>query len=290
MTLSRFLLLLLLISLSSGCNLFGDRDPANPNAPTPGDAVFYTAVGASDALGIGSSVPCLPLTPCENGRGYVALIARRLRETRTVTLTNLGIPAAVLSPRLQALGAQYGRDVPGNFIEREMPFVPRTTTVATVFAGANDANVIGTAILGGAAGADVNGYIDSQVRQFADEYQTLVRGIRDRAAGVRIVVSNLPNMGAMPFAAAYPLSHRRYLERISVRLTTGAINPLAAQGVAVVDMMCDDRFMQAGAVSSDGFHPSDTGYQLLADRMYEAISAGMSPAPRSGCALMDVVP
>src|SRR5690349_440879 len=91
--------------------------PTSPTSPSTSTTVRYAAVGASDANGIGASTPCVPFTQCENGTGYVPNLARMLRSaSREVTLVNLGIPAAVVSPALQDLGRRYGRDIPANFI------------------------------------------------------------------------------------------------------------------------------------------------------------------------------
>ena len=79
----------------SGCN--SSKSPTDPT-PTNPNTILYTAIGASDAIGIGASVPCLPLTPCPQGTGYVQTLERQLRTgANTVTLLNLGIPGTVLS-------------------------------------------------------------------------------------------------------------------------------------------------------------------------------------------------
>ena len=50
-----------------------------PTSPTPNNnAVSYAVVGASDAIGFGSSAPCLPFEDC-NGNGYAPLIKRRFQ-------------------------------------------------------------------------------------------------------------------------------------------------------------------------------------------------------------------
>ena len=77
-----------------------------------GSALVYSAVGASDVLGIGSTTPCFLFEDC-NGTGYVWVAARQLRsQDYTVTVGNLGIPAAVISRTFQDLGAQNGRLIP----------------------------------------------------------------------------------------------------------------------------------------------------------------------------------
>lgn len=264
----------------------------SPTEPTPDGPVVYAAIGASDAVGVGASVVCIPFAECPNGTGYVPVIGRRLAVGgRQVSVTNLGIPAAVLSPAIQALGNQYNRGIPGNFLEQELPFVPRTATVVTIFAGGNDANAIGTALAGGEGGFDPLGWIEQQVRGFATDYQTLVRGVKERAPSATIVVANLPNFAGMPFTRDWTPEKRLILQRITVGMTVQGINGFASQGIPVVDMMCDDRMYQSSTFSSDGFHPNDTGYGYLADEMLRAINAPSSyPAPRSSCTHMFKVP
>lgn len=268
-----------------------DSNPASPSPPpSAGSAVVYAAVGASDAAGVGSSVPCMPFTDCPNGMGYVPRIVRDLRgQGSTVELTNLGLPAAVLSQRIQTLGEQYGRTIPGNFIEQEMPFVPRTATLVTIFAGANDVNTFSAAVGGGAGGSDPTVYLDQQIRAFGDDFKTLLDGIRSRAPSARIVAANLPNMGAMPFSSGYSSSRRRLLQKASVGISTQVINPLAAQGIPVVDLQCDSRYTSRTYLSSDGFHPNDTGYAALAADFLKAIRSGSYAAPAASCSQMTAV-
>ena len=65
--------------------------------PSAGATIVYAAIGASDALGIGSSVPCLPFIDCPDGTGYVQVAARQLRaQGFPVTVSNLGVPTAVI--------------------------------------------------------------------------------------------------------------------------------------------------------------------------------------------------
>src|SRR3954463_15382601 len=160
-----------LLALVAACGNSGTGGGTSPSSvPEPGKPITYTAIGASDAIGFGSSAPCLPFSVCPDGRGYVAVVARELgSDGTTVTVSNLGIPGTVLSPAIQAIGNQYGSSIPGNFLDQEMPFVPRSSTVVTVFAGGNDTNAIGRAVERGGAGGDPNGYIDAQVRSFAGD-------------------------------------------------------------------------------------------------------------------------
>jgi lysophospholipase L1-like esterase len=258
----------------------------NPSSPTPpsgnSQEVSYAAVGASDAVGIGASVPCFPFAACPDGTGYVPSIARRMRnEGRTVTLTNLGIPGAVLSPEVEELARMLGRGTIGNFIDRELPFVPRTSTVVTVFAGPNDVNTVGLAIEAG-MGGDPVAFGAAQADIFGRNFTNLVNGIRSRAPSARIVAVNVPNLAALPYVANRSVADRRILQQLSVAFSA-RVNALAASGLPVIDLMCDARSYQPGIYSSDGYHPNDAGYTYLTDRMYDAIRTGTAPAPRAAC-------
>jgi len=267
--------------------------PGNTEGGSSGGTsqITYTAVGASDAIAIGASVSCLPFIACPEGTGYVQIIARRLAEGgKTVSLLNLGIPGAVLSPRIQTLSQSYGPRVDFNFMERELPFVSRDSHLVTIFAGGNDTNVVARSI-SGASNGNPRGYVDDQVRQFAGEMIALVDGIRARAPSARIVIANLPNFAGAPFTSRYTLDERRVLQQVSVGFSKEAINPLASRpNVAVVDLLCEERFYAPSAYSADGFHPNDNGYAIMAELMLAAIRTPSYRAPSASCGRMSLVP
>ena len=279
-------------ALLCGCDLIKNSEsPTAPSVitpPAPAAAIHYTAIGASDANGVGSTVPCLPFTACEDGTGYVPVAARQLRASREVTVMNLGIPASVLSPAVEAIARQIGREVTGNFVDRQMPFVPTNSTVVTISGGVNDANAIGEAIEKGAAGAGGAQYIETQTRAFGADYDRLVQGVRNRAPNSFLVILNVPNLGAMPYAAQYPLEHRRVLQSVSVAFSREA-NRQAGQGIVVLDVMCDPALYAASNFARDGFHPNDAGYAHIAARL-AAIINGAPSAPATACAAMTAVP
>jgi acyl-CoA thioesterase I len=280
---------LILLLAAPACSSTDDGDPGGPGPTPPGSAVEYTALGASDAIGIGSSAPCLPFVACPEGRGYVQIIARELqREGRVVTLSNLGVPGFVLSPTVQAIGNRHGRGIPGNFLEQQLPFVRSSATLVTIFAGGNDVNAIATAVSRGEAGGDVSGFIAAQVRQFASDYATLVRGIRSRAGSARIVVLNLPNLAAAPYTAGLSQAERRWMQELAVGFSREGANATAALGAVVVDLMCDARAYQPQYFSSDGFHPSDAGYAFMATEALRAISGTTNP-PQQDCGFMRAI-
>jgi lysophospholipase L1-like esterase len=260
-----------------------------PTGPSPSpDTIAYLAMGASDAVGVGSSVVCIGVIDCPNGTSYVYVLQRALRNAgKTVNVTNVGVPGAVMSPAIQALTRQIGRnDVIANFIENQVPFVQSSTTHVTLFAGGNDANAIAQAIRAGVPGSDtpndIRAFVDRQVSQWGTDLEELIRRIRARSANTRIVAYNLPNLAALRYVAGLSVGERSVLQRIAVGLTD-RINALTSQNVLVVDLMCESRIYADANVSSDGFHPSDAGYQLMADLAFNAMANGTASAPSGNC-------
>ena len=263
---------------SAACN-----DSGPPTAPTPTSVVQYGVVGASDAIGFGGSMPCLPFEDCA-GTGYAPLVKRRFEgDGATVTMANRGLPGAVLSPAILALAREIGRtDIPGTFIDQIAPFMPENQSHISIFAGGNDANVIGQTVRAGRAGSDVAGFVDQHVAQFGTDLVDLVGRLRARSPNARIVAMNLPNLAAAPYVAAATLSEKVILQRIAVGLSD-RVNALTTQGVTVVDLLCEPRSYSVINFSADGFHPSDAGYALMAELLYPALRNGTSPPPSGSC-------
>ena len=280
---------------TTACSKLGLGDDDAPTAPsgppTAGSALTYAPIGASDVFGVGASRPCTVLfLDCPDSTAYPFVAARQLRSQGfTVTVTTLGIPGAVISARFQALGRQYGRgDIPANLIDQLAPFVRAETTHVTIFAGGNDVNVITTALGGGAGGSNQNGFIDQQVQAFSDDYSTLVAEVRRRAPSARLILLNLPNLGGLPYLATATAAQRRAAQRASVGMTT-AINRFAGQNARVVDLMCDARLYQRANLHTDGFHPNDGGYTIMAAAVVNAVTAASFPVPAANCGQMTLV-
>jgi lysophospholipase L1-like esterase len=256
-----------------------------PTTPAPTTTkVSYTALGASDAIGYGGSNPCVPFAACPDGTGYVQLVARRLREANPdMSFLNLGIPGAVLSRDLQNLGNSLGRGIPANFIDGEMPFVARDSTIVTVFADANGVNAVGAALRQVAA-ADRPAYAQTQIQNFARDFASFAAGIGERAPSTKIVVLNLPNLARLPYAAGYTEEERYWLRQLSSGFTA-AINATGSSRVLIIDLMCHGPIYQSSNYSGDGFHPNDAGYRALADLVSAAlVTAPLAPA--ASCSYM----
>ena len=278
-------LTLVAVLLSTGA--CATSSPTEPS-PTPTNQVDYTAIGASDAIGYGASVVCFPFADCPTGTGYVPVVTRSLQSSgKTVTVLNLGIPGAVIGPDIQTIGNAVGQGIVSNFIDAEMPFAHKASTLITIFAGGNDANAIGAAVKAGMGGSDISAYIQAQVQAFGKDMATLVAGLQARAPSARIVILNLPNMAALPFSASKTSTEKHYFQQIAVGFSAQA-NAMTSKGAIVIDLMCDSRMYDASIYSSDGFHPNDTGYAYLAGLVFAAASGGAGTAPKASCAQMTI--
>ena len=278
----RPVLALLLAATLSACEAL--KTPTEPGLPV--GAVRYSAVGASDAIGYGGSVVCQPFAACPDGTGYVQTVSRRLKSAHPdFSDTNLGIPGAVVSRRLMDLGKAVGRDPVTNFIDGQMPFVPRASTLVTLFAGGNDVNVVAAAVKAGQANGNVDAYITTQIASFAQEFQDLVSGIRARATTAKVIVLNLPNLSRLPYATGLTATEREWMRRLAVGYSA-AMNATRSANVLVIDLMCQAPMYDPGHYSSDGFHPNDAGYRHLADLVSAAIAAPPG-TPATTCTFMN---
>jgi lysophospholipase L1-like esterase len=286
---SAFACLIIGVGAISACNR-----SESPTTPSPNDPqqVRYGIVGASDAIGFGGSVPCVPFDPdCPAGTGYAYLVKRRFQAGgATVQLSNRGLPGAVLSPAMLTLARDIGRnDIPGTFLDQVVPFIPSDVTHISIFAGGNDANVIAQNVRAGRGESDIRAFVDDKVRQFGTDLAELVSRLRTRAPSARIVAMNLPNLAAAPYAGSLTPVEKGILARIAVGLTD-RINALSGQSVVVVDLMCEARLYSAANFASDGFHPSDGGYALMAELLFPALKNGTSASPSGNCPQRSLVP
>lgn len=277
----------ILAVVASGLACARSEGPTAPSPTVSSGPISYTAIGASDGIGVGSSAVCIPLAPdCIDGRGYVQSLARSLKATgREFSWRNLSLPGAVLSRAIEDLARDIGTPIEslaGNFIERQAPVVPTNTTHVTIFAGGNDANVIGRAARTGRGGSDVNGYVDAQVRQWGADLEDLVTRVRSRAPNARIVALNMINLAGAPYLASNPIVEKSLMQRVAVGISD-RVNALTSRSVLVVDLMCDARLYLTSSYASDGFHPGDAGYAVLAELAWPALSSGTASPPNPSC-------
>src|SRR5688500_5799916 len=283
---------LLAVVVLIGCKSSSDS-PDSPTGPSPNTGpISYTAIGASDGIGFGSSSPCLPFTECPDGLGYVQILRRELIATgRTVSHRNLSVPGAVLSRVVEDLAREIGRPIDplaSNFIERQTQFVPTDTTHLTIFAGGNDTNVISEAAARRGA-ADVNGFIDAQVQQWGRDLNDLISRVRSHAPNARIVALNLPNLAGAPYVASRSTVEKSVIQRVADGLSDLVTAP-TSQNVLVVDLLCNARLYQPTNYAPDGFHPGAGGYRVFAELTLPALRDGASNQPNPNCAQRRLFP
>jgi len=272
--------------------------------------IAYTAIGASDAVGYGASVPCTtaspalvadPTCPEAGASGYVPDIVRDfLKYGFNASLQDLGISGAVIGPDIQAMGNMYDSftgsnacqprtpadRIPANFLQNELPNLNPRATFITIFAGGNDTNAIVNALACGAGGATVQSqtaFITAQVTAFGHDFATLVGGAHQLAPSATIVVANIPNFANVPYAANAPAPVRQALQAVSVAIDTDVINTVVANGVPVVDVQCNPASYDPANFYTDGFHPNDTGYALLAALFVQQALSNSPAPPQSQC-------
>jgi lysophospholipase L1-like esterase len=281
--------------------------------PTP-TALSYTAIGASDAVGYGASVPCTTATPALGpadpgclsltGTGYVPDLAKTFIKSGTsVTLDDLGYSGAVLGPdiatEVNAYGAIGSADAcqprstadayPTDFITYELPLVTSSTTLVTIFAGGNDVNGLVNALgcgAGGSTAGSQQAFLNTWIVNFANDLQYLINHIQAKAPKAKIIVANLPNFSQIPVGlavgAADPAAGQA-LAAFSVGFDLDDINVLTADNITVADLLCNSASYTAGDFYTDGFHPNDSGYAAFAALLYADLTTASPPLPSSTC-------
>ncbi len=175
-----------------------------------------------------------------HGGGYVDRLFGRLRAARPrSTLTNLCRSGATTR----------------ELIDHQLPALPTAPAeLVTVAVGVND--------LARGTPAAV----------FADRLETIVQKVRRRSRGP-VVLANLPDVSLAP---AVPAAWR---EGIAAQVR--AFNDVIAQAVARHGLVLFDVFAMSRTmlpahpelISADGFHPSDAGYELWAERLWKDVVA-----------------
>ncbi len=290
----------------------GSSSSPPPTAAKQTLYVGYTAIGASDAVGYGASVPCTeaspalvadPTCPEKGASGYVPDIRTDLAQYGFVaSLQDLGISGAVIGPDIETTANMYDPATcgprtaadayPGNFLVNELPSVNPSALFVTIFAGGNDVNGIVTALACGAGGATTasqTAFVTQEITQFGNDFATLVGTVHATAPKATIIVANIPNFANVPYAfalssnATEDLEVRTALQEVSVAIDTDVINTLPAKGIPVVDLQCNPASYTPSNFYTDGFHPNDAGYAALAAQYVTQLLSNSPAAPASSC-------
>jgi lysophospholipase L1-like esterase len=205
--------------------------PSPAASPTP----IVRAAGAIHYVAIGASdtVGVGSLDPL-NGSWPSRLAALMPRER---TYRNLGVSGS--------LAAQAQRD--------QLPVaLSEQPTIVTVWLAVNDLNA---QVPAAAYGASLGAIVDA-----------LVQG-----TSARIFVGNVPDLRTVPvYAALDPVVLLAVLQSYNAQIT--AVAAKHAGRVVVVDLFTGSAELTTTiTVAQDGFHPSDSGYALIAQRFADAM-------------------
>jgi len=215
-----------------------------PSATASPSSAPATATASSGikyvAIGASDTVGVGASDPAKGS--WPALVAARL-PAGSPPYTNLGVAGSLT---LQAVSQQ----LPGAIAQRP--------NVITVWLAVNDLNAT------------------IEPASFGESLRQIVDGLVQKI-GATIFVGNVPDLRSVPVYAG--ADKARLLA--GIQAYNDAIATIAARNpdrVKVVDLFTGSAaLVSSGTVSQDGFHPSDEGYQLIADRFASAMRANGVP-------------
>jgi acyl-CoA thioesterase-1 len=178
--------------------------------------------------------------------GYPPRLLRRLRE---------------LEPRAELVNLAVSGATSEAVLSRQVARLEGSARVATLCVGANDATRLVAPEL------------------YARNVRAIVARLLDTTSAT-VVVTNVPDLSHAPVIP--PLL--RPLAREVIRAYNGALGELAHERVVVVDAfgLTGDAVANArGFFSSDGFHPSDEGYELWANALWPHVERAWRAPQRS---------
>jgi acyl-CoA thioesterase I len=225
--------------------------PAAQSSPTRGPTTSPSGPPASPTATASSGIKYVAIGASDTvGVGandpakgsWPAIVAARL-PAGSPPYTNLGVAGSLT---LQAVSQQ----LPGAIAQRP--------NVISIWLAVNDLNAT------------------IEPASFADSLRQIVDGLVQKT-GATIFVGNVPDLRAVPVYAGADKA-RLFA---GIQAYNDAIAAIAARNpdrVKVVDLFTGSAaLVSTGTVSQDGFHPSDEGYQLIADRFASAMRASGVP-------------
>ena len=116
------------------------------------------------------------------------------------------------------------------------------------------------------------------IDHFARNYEKILSTLREKTHA-KIVVTNIPDISSAPrIPAQMRFGYQQQIIRFNERLEEIATR----QGVTIFDMYTiskDELPLHPEYFSSDGFHPSDRGYELWAEQMWPTLAKVIGVLP-----------
>lgn len=227
--------LALMMLAACGGATAGGTSTTNSHSPTatPKPSVVYVAIGASDARGVGASDP--------NRTAYVPLLIDHL-PPHSFAL-NLGVNGytvhdAIANELPQALSAQ--------------------PTVVTIWLVGNDFRNC------------------TPLASYQHDLDTLLGQLQTQTHA-QVFVGNVPDMSQLPAIRESTSACLNGLSPAQIRAVAQQWNTVIDAEVAkhhqiLVDLFDSDLAAHPEYISSDGFHPSDAGYRVLANLFWQQIA------------------
>ncbi|RYX82392.1 hypothetical protein EON83_19435 [bacterium] len=220
-------------------------------APLKGTQI-YTALGDSTALGRGAMT----------SQGYSARLERMLQSAdgpggKGWRLSVRAISGFSAPDTLRKVAGQSMLSLA----------VADNPSVMTVWLGLNDVNRIG-----------LNNPSLETLAELTSSYNTIISTLATKTRA-KVVVADVPNIGALPFGLAQPLGVRTTLARLSIeaqKLINAAVKPTSFGRVVLLN----DPGTRTNFTSGDGFHPSNNGYLLVANKMFAALVRQLEFSPQ----------
>lgn len=206
---------------------------ATPTA-TVKPSMVYVALGASDAVGVGASDP--------NQTAYIPLLIRRL------------------PPHAEALNLGVnGYTVHQALVDEIPPALAAHPSLVTVWLVGNDFRQC------------------TPLANYQRDLDTLL-GQLESQTQAQVFVANAPDMSQLPAIRDGSAACLRGDTPAQIRAVVEQWNTVIAEVVAkhhdtLVDLFHSDLAAHPEYISSDGFHPSDAGYRILANLFWQQISA-----------------
>lgn len=219
--------------------------------------------GGSAAASSAPAIPTVTLAPLTHPT-YAALgdsITEGLYAADYVTQGYAAVLNSALSGTFTNLG--LNGESSANIIVDEVPKIPPTATLITIFIGTNDELAVKNGADPTAAG-----------RAFAANFTALLSAARAAAPQARVYAATVPNMANLPAFVADPQPERDALSAVNAAINTA----IKASGVCTVDLASDPamydvanyRYVNNPALF-DPIHPNTNGHAHIAAMFQAAV-------------------
>ncbi|MDE2483159.1 MAG: SGNH/GDSL hydrolase family protein [bacterium] len=251
--------------------LFGATSLASPSSQPPAPQVSNTVLTT-----IGDSITWGGNASDRAKTSYGAVLAKALGAR---SWTNLGIIGESLIPEPNSffLGhtsndKRYSPMI--GLLDAEVPRIPRTTTIVTIYIGTNDLWMAEQTLKPNLSNiATMRHTFDDVARDWRRDMHDLIDAVRTRAPRATIVVGTVINP-----ADKGSITHLNFEPYLTYRLALTALvnsmnRSIVSQNVIVADLNCDPRLYDiTNYTTPNDVHPTDRGHAAIAEDFLRAMN------------------